>query len=329
MSDLRPVSRSQWPRLATGISWAHASWNPWTGCAKVSEGCRHCYAETFAKNRQGRDIWGPNKPRPRTRDWSKIRKLRWMARDPEARQFLGLEPGERLRVFVASMADWAEGREDQRPIVADMWDVIREAYELDFLMLSKRLQNVPGLLPPDWAEGWPHVWMGASIESGLDTHIDAHLGEPVIARARELLKVPAVCHWVSYEPALGPLASELEPFLRGHHGWRCQVCLRGTWEPDFLGLANPSSPAVCPSCPERVELGAGFARGVSWVVYGGETGPGRRADEDQWAWDMLGLCDGVNLSGWYKQKSAARPGKVPAHFEGFQRLPYLDREVWS
>ena len=91
--------------------------------------------------------------------------------------------------------------------VADEWrtealDVIRGCQSLDWLILTKRPQNIRKMLPPDWgAEGWPHVWLGVTTENMAEAR----------RRIPILLRVPARVHWLSVEPLLEPL--DLRPWL--------------------------------------------------------------------------------------------------------------------
>jgi protein gp37 len=78
---------------------------------------------------------------------------------------------------------------------SDLFNLIRECDQLDWQLLTKRPQNIRKMLPPDWNNGYPNVWLGTTTE-------DARAYKQ---RASHLLKVPAAVHFVSYEPALGPL----------------------------------------------------------------------------------------------------------------------------
>jgi protein gp37 len=262
--------RRRWDQLGTRISWCHFVWNWWTGCAKVSAGCAHCYAETWAK-RAGRDIWGPDAARPRTGTWSNVRKYAALADDPDWRAHVGLKPGERPRVFCGSLMDWAENRDfDQRAIVRDAWSIIGACPGLDFLLLTKRPQNIPELLPRDWGDGYPNVWLMTSVESDETKCRDRELGNPASWRLPRLLAVPAVVHGVSYEPALGPLAAALEPWMDGRRG--------------ASGLFAP----------------------IDWVIYGGESGPGHRPegtprDPKLWAREMRDACRRHGVAFFHKQ----------------------------
>jgi protein gp37 len=78
---------------------------------------------------------------------------------------------------------------------ADLFSLIRECDQLDWQFLTKRPQNIRKMLPPDWSNGYPNVWLGTTAE---DTGAYRQ-------RVTHLLKIPAAIHFVSYEPAIGPL----------------------------------------------------------------------------------------------------------------------------
>jgi protein gp37 len=170
------------------IAWTDHTLNPWMGCSKVSQGCKHCYAITLTQNRMGIDVFG-NSPRQRTRPQVWNRPLRWN-REAAAE-------GEALRVFCASLADVFEDHPQVNEWRPEVFDLIRRTPWLDWQLLTKRPENFKRMLPDDWTdvyEGYPNVWLGTSIEDNRVAH-----------RAHELLSVPAFNHFVSYEPAIGPL----------------------------------------------------------------------------------------------------------------------------
>src|SRR3972149_3075649 len=128
----------------TKIEWASSSWNPWMGCAKVSEGCRNCYAQRDMK-RFGRDFGTPTRSKTTFED-----PLKWK---------------EPRRIFVCSWSDFfletvpPDWREDA-------WAVMRQAPQHTYLLLTKRPQNIAGMLPKTWtARPYPNVWLGVSAEN--------------------------------------------------------------------------------------------------------------------------------------------------------------------
>lgn len=107
-----------------------------------------------------------------------------------------LKHGRRQRVFCASLADVFDNQVDPT-WRSDLFGLIRDCDQLDWQLLTKRPQNMHKMLPPDWNDGYPNVWLGTTAE-------DANAYE---ARVPHLLDVPATIHFVSYEPAIGPLNS--------------------------------------------------------------------------------------------------------------------------
>jgi protein gp37 len=100
----------------------------------------------------------------------------------------------RPRVFCASLSDVFEDHPDWTPVRPELWDLIRKCPDLDWLLLTKRPENISRMLPADWGQGWDHVWLGTSIEDMR-----------VAKRADDLRAIPAAVRFISYEPALGPL----------------------------------------------------------------------------------------------------------------------------
>jgi protein gp37 len=169
----------------TLIEWTHHTFNPWTGCTKVSPGCRHCYANSINK-RFGDDNWGPGKPRKLASERYWTEPLKWN-RDAARR-------GVRERVFCASMADVFDpeapaGARDR------LWALIRATPNLDWQLLTKRPELIAGNLPSDWGTGYPNVWLGATVENQ----------EYASIRVPILTRIPAVVRFLSVEPLLGPI----------------------------------------------------------------------------------------------------------------------------
>lgn len=239
---------------ATGIEWCHMTFNPWTGCQHVSPGCDHCYAEAQAKrNASTFGGWGPHAARKRTSESYWRQPLKW---NSEARK-----AGTRPRVFCASMADVFDNRvsEDWR---ADLWTLIAQTSHLDWLLLTKRPQNIAAMLPvtnPDrpgyrpwnirWPEGWPNVWLGTTVENR----------EEMLRRGPALMTIPAANHFWSAEPLLGD-----------------------------LGMI-----------PREIM--------PSWVICGGESGPGARPMHPDWARSLRDQCAAAGVPFFFKQHGEWAP----------------------
>ena len=100
----------------------------------------------------------------------------------------------RDRVFCASMADVFEDRRDLDPARERLWNLIAATPNLDWLLLTKRPQCVSRLVP--WADNWPsNVWLGTTAENQRWAD----------KRVPQLLEQPAVVHFLSCEPLLGPV----------------------------------------------------------------------------------------------------------------------------
>jgi protein gp37 len=177
----------------TTIAWCDHTFNPWWGCTNVSLGCVNCYAHTWSK-RTGFDLWGAKGDR---RTFSE---KHW--REPLAWNAAAQRAGERRRVFCASMADVFEDHPALPPERAKLWPLIEATPWLDWLLLTKRIENVSGMVP--WGDNWPeNVWMGTSVENQ----------EWADRRIPILLDLPATVRFLSCEPLIGPvdLGHFLEP----------------------------------------------------------------------------------------------------------------------
>jgi protein gp37 len=176
------------------IEWTDSTFNPWVGCTKIARpggapsACDFCYAEKWAK-RSGQVLWGDH-PRRRTTEAYWRNPISWNDR---ADLFQG-ENGRRQRVFCASLADVFDNQADPS-WRSDLFDLIRRCDQLDWQLLTKRPQNVRKMLPRDWDDGYPNVWLGTTAE-------DARAYQQ---RVKHLLRIPSAIHFVSYEPAIGPL----------------------------------------------------------------------------------------------------------------------------
>jgi len=161
----------------SAIEWTEATWNPVTGCDKVSPGCAHCYAETFAERWRG----VPDHPYEQGFDlriWPQRLKqpLRW----------------KRPRmIFVNSMSDLFHDRIPDA-FICEVFSSMQEANWHTFQILTKRPDRLVELAK---ALPWPsNIWMGVSIEN-----------RRFVDRADLLREVPAAIRFISAEPLLGPL----------------------------------------------------------------------------------------------------------------------------
>jgi protein gp37 len=179
----------------TGISWTDATFNPWIGCAKVSPGCDHCYAEVSTPSRTMKIVWGPQEERKRTSAGNWNLPLRWNAAHAE---FVA-QHGRRRRVFCASLADVFDNRANPQ-WRADLWALVKATPHLDWLLLTKRIGNGASMLPADWGCGYPNVWLGISVVNQDEADRDIP----------KLLSIPARVRWLSMEPLLDKVNLRLQ-----------------------------------------------------------------------------------------------------------------------
>ncbi len=168
----------------TEIRWTDSTFNPWWGCARVSEACQHCYAESWAK-RFGVE-WGKTAERRVFGDKHWNEPLRWNRQAEQA--------GTRRLVFCASMADVFEDHPELPPERERLWDLIAATPALTWQLLTKRPENIMGMVPKEWWTDWPaNVWAGCTVEN--QRWADERL--PILAR------VPAPITFGSFEPLFG------------------------------------------------------------------------------------------------------------------------------
>lgn len=161
----------------SSIEWTDATWNPVTGCTKISPGCKHCYAERMAK------------------------RLKAMGQRNYANGFgLTLQPHmlelplkwrQPSHVFVNSMSDLFH-KNVPTAYVKQVFDVMRRAHWHQYQVLTKRSERLRELAPQlPWE---PQIWMGVSVES-----------EDYLNRIDDLRQTSAQVKFLSLEPLLGPL----------------------------------------------------------------------------------------------------------------------------
>jgi protein gp37 len=165
----------------TAIEWCHHTWNPWQGCTRVSAGCKNCYMYR-EKARYGQDPAAVVRSKPATFNLP-------LAKDKRAAY--KMRPGE--RVFPCSWSDFFHAEADAwRP---DAWDVMRRRPDLTYLIATKRIERAEECFPEDWGNGWPNVWLLASVENQ----------EAADERVPHLLRTRAAVRGLSCEPLLGPV----------------------------------------------------------------------------------------------------------------------------
>ena len=206
------------------IEWTNSTWNPLTGCDKISPGCKHCYAERMSLRLQamgqrnyqnGFDLTLHEDMLERPLEWKK----------PQL-------------IFVNSMSDLFH-KSVPLEYIQQVIDVMRRAWWHQFQVLTKRSTR---LLELDRFIEWPgNVWLGVSVEL-----------ENYRYRIDHLRSTGAQIKFLSLEPLLGPLGD--------------------------LNLA-----------------------GIDWVIVGGESGPGYRPMQEEWATDIRDQCLAAEVPFFFKQ----------------------------
>ena len=302
--------------MSTGISWTDKTWNPTTGCSRVSAGCEHCYAAKLAPRLAAMGQTDAYTDLP----WTK----------PNAEQNVRLHP-DRLemplrwkkprRIFVDSMSDLFHELvpfEFVDKVFAVMALSPRHTFQVltkrpermaEYLRAPERYDRVMAVLfaglvwdLPDrtvlrvWRDApredvWPlpNVWLGTSIENA-----DA------LWRADWLRRTPAAVRFVSAEPLLGPLVRSQErcPKTRAGDGRRC---VRPVGHPADCAAEWGSTTANFGEWPPELDL-----EGIDWVIAGGESGPGHRTMQEDWARSLRDQCVAAGVPFFFKQHSGPR-----------------------
>lgn len=169
----------------TKIEWCEHTFSPWWGCTKRpgDPACHNCYAEAFSR-RLGKQIWGAGAERRFFSDKHWNGPVKWDRKAAEA--------GVRSRVFCASMSDVFEDRRDLDAVRARLWGLIDATDNLDWLLLTKRPENIPAMLRTSQRE---NIWLGTTVATQ----------EWVEPRVTALMQNEAAVRFLSCEPLLGPL----------------------------------------------------------------------------------------------------------------------------
>jgi len=271
----------------TGIEWADATWNPVTGCSKVSAGCKHCYAE---------------------RDWARLSAPRPTPNLYTGREFTDVQcHPEKLdqplrwtkprRIFVNSMSDLFHP-DVPSDFIQAVFSIMAKCPHHTFQVLTKRPDRMQALLT-DWERRLtfpsnprtavlPNVWLGVSIED-QDT---------ADKRIPMLLGTPAAVRFLSVEPLLGPV--DLTRICIENHatlGTFANVLLGHQWdESAYDGGGQPLE-----SDPPNT------AR-IDWVIVGGESGPKARPMHPDWVRSLRDQCEERGIPFLFKQWGEYLPG---------------------
>lgn len=303
----------------TNIEWCDATFNPWIGCTKIGPGCDNCYAEALMDHRFQRVKWGPGNPRVRTSAAIWKAPIGWNIRadvfrecgycgwrgdlatdrdDPMAFacQACGVTDWKpaRRRVFCASLADVFDNEADPQ-WRAELFRLIRDTPNLDWLMLTKRIGNAGQMIKQALVDGhlltsreplwpWPNFWLGITVVNQEEAARDIP----------KLLATPARTRFLSIEPMLGAIDLTLDSIVCTDCPW----CLDGSPDPDTGAVEN---------CRRCEWTGKSDEWGIDWVVVGGESGPGARQMHPDWVRSIRDQCATAGVGFLFKQWGEWRP----------------------
>lgn len=253
----------------SAIEWTDATWNPVTGCTKVSQGCKNCYAEREWPRLQ-------HLPAYTGRTFTDVRchpdrldePLRW--RRPR-------------KIFVCHNADlFHESVPDE--FIHRVFGVMGPANQHIFQVLTKRPKrmlafvkssNRPAETPFGWYFGGPfplkNVWLGVSVEDQVTAD----------ERIPPLLQTPAAVHWISAEPLLSEI--NLRAIDLGDLYWLNAM----------TGTVRIAHDGGMPAAPDYGRL--------KWVVTGGESGPKARPMRPDWVRALRDQCQAAGVPFFFKQ----------------------------
>ena len=288
------------------IEWTDETWNPTTGCTKVSQGCKHCYAETFAKRKLG--AFADHASYNEGEDWAIERKFTDVRCHPE-RLDQPLRWKRPRMVFVNSMSDLFH-EDVPADFIAQVWITMARTPQHTFQVLTKRPERMRRLLTsaeplsdfsvlPDAVHEievldrieaggggtveyrWPlpNVWLGVSVEDQATAD----------ERIPILLDTPAAVRFVSYEPALGPVDFTDLTVANGEQ-WNALDRYEAA-------DAEPGSPNTT----------------LDWLIVGGESGPHARPFDIQWARDTIRQCREAGVPVFCKQLGARPVYQISTH----------------
>jgi protein gp37 len=245
-----------------GIQWTDETWNPIRGCTRVSEGCRHCYAETVAHR-----FNGPGQPYE-----GLTTNGRWNGtiREVESAMDAPVRWKRPRRIFVNSMSDVFHPAV-KTPTIRRIFDVMERASHHTFQVLTKRPERAVKLFDAGTLRELPNVHLGVSVEN------QAAADE----RIPLLLRIPAAVRFLSCEPLLGPV--QITDAYDGNGG---------IYKP-LVGLHWKRR--------DRPGLLAQHGPRIHWVIAGGESGPGSRPMHPEWVRSLRDQCVTSSVPFLFKQ----------------------------
>ena len=257
----------------TRIEWTEHTWNPMSGCTKISDGCKNCYAEKMANRLKAMGVKGYENGFAVTLHPEKLR-----------------EPLERKKptMYFVSMGDLFH-EDVPFSFIKEVFLMMGYANQHTYQILTKRpermrefilwfMDKIPAIEGEKRRfENWSNnIWLGVTAENQ----------EQADKRIPILLDTPAALRFVSIEPMLSHI--DLTKYLVRY---RCYSC----------GQESLESPDKCPSCGHS-ELGDKyFSSAIDWVIVGGETGAGARPLQYEWVKDIQAQCKAANVPFFFKK----------------------------
>lgn len=333
---LRFFGRSTGMSDHTQIEWTDATWNPVTGCTKVSAGCKYCYAE-----REWRRLSANPKTRYYGREFGDMRchgdvlslPLRW--RKPR-------------RVFVNSMADLFHPDVPEE-FIDKVFAVMALARTHTFQVLTKRpkrmLEYMLGMESDVAGRRWfyasrydenivysieesirafgasldrrlplRNVWIGVSVENQATAD----------ERIPLLLQIPAAVRFVSCEPLLGPVDLSRWIPTENHYATRCEHC---GWAGSSKSCLGQDEDVICPSC--GMSMRGEDDAGIGWVIAGGETGPKERTPHPDWFRSLRDQCAVAGVPFMFKQWGECAPRIVNPPVMTPRGLEFPDQQIMT
>ena len=216
----------------TAIDWTEKRWNFLRGCTRVSEGCRHCYAERTAAR-----FATPGNPYEGIAEFVKTdagQEARWTNKVVVVEKELDapLRSRKPALVFVNTMSDTFHADVPDE-IIIQAFDVMRQASCHQFQLLTKRPERVLEMCVAGLLEWSPNIWMGTSVEDNL-----------TVDRLTHLQQVRAEIKWVSVEPLLEDIADSLEL----HLSWLDWVVVGGESGPRARPMKSEWASSIWADC---------------------------------------------------------------------------------
>ena len=298
----------------TAISWCDSTFNPWIGCTKVSPACDHCYAaRQDAFRKWTPEGWGG--PRRRTSDALWEKPGRWNAQEfvecascgyrCELRHFHAVDGpadwtmcpacsgadwhGARRRVFCASLADVFDNQvpDEWRE---DLFELIRTTPNLDWLLLTKRPQNIVRMVRAHGAiagNGTRYLPDNVRLGTTCEDQQRADINIPALLRTRAELGARSL--FISIEPMLGPVDLTVDGLVCST---ACPWCADHGADPDTGAVEH---------CRRCEWTGKSDEWGIDWVICGGESGPQARPMHPDWVRSLRDQCAAASVPFHFKQ----------------------------